>query len=68
MSKFDRLEDLFHFARDLSCDEQAAFVRSSCTGDPELARQLTALLKSDAELTGKVVNASVRQFEDETRL
>ncbi|MFN8000697.1 MAG: protein kinase [Acidobacteriota bacterium] len=46
-NNWHRIEELFHDAKDLSADEQAAFLARECAGDDELRADVESLLAAD---------------------
>jgi serine/threonine protein kinase/TolB-like protein/Flp pilus assembly protein TadD len=47
--RWQRVEELFHAALEREASQRAAFLDEACAGDPDLRRQVEALLAYDAE-------------------
>src|SRR5215831_5321726 len=63
-----RVGELFHEAFEVSPGERTAWARKSCTGDPELHRELVSLLENDRAIAdgfiqGRVKSAVVGFYE-----
>jgi eukaryotic-like serine/threonine-protein kinase len=48
-SRWQRIQELFHGAADLSASEQRAFLKSQCGDDDRLMEEVRALLEEDAQ-------------------
>ncbi len=64
-SQRELAEQLFEAARDLKPAERAAFLDKECNGDPELKREVEALLSGDADADGFLQNPT-RDFLGKT--
>ena len=49
LTRFARIEDLFHGALDLEPGARAAFLQAECAGDEELLREVQSLLAADSD-------------------
>lgn len=47
--KLERLDNLYHAAREMPAEEREAFLTRECAGDGELARTVLAMLRSEGE-------------------
>ncbi|HUQ82288.1 MAG TPA: serine/threonine-protein kinase [Gemmatimonadaceae bacterium] len=48
VSRWERVQTLFHLAADLPVDERGGYVRSECEDDPSVADEVLAMLDEDA--------------------
>src|SRR5438046_8911039 len=46
----DRIEQLYHAARERGPDERATFLQQACAGDEALRREVESLLAEDADV------------------
>src|SRR5678816_2930970 len=51
-SNWHRVEDIFQSARTLPEGEQSAFLDTACAGDPEIRREVEALMEYDRNSNG----------------
>src|SRR5437764_1461758 len=67
--RWQRVEELFHLAADLSPAQRNAFLEKACAGDDDLERQVESLLAHDAsrnDVVGAAIDRAIEQLPEAT--